>query len=130
MSIARKKLSKILIVEDEKMIASAYKKGFGAAGYAVVTAQDGADGFEKAEKELPDIIFLDIIMPGTDGLTFLRNLRASEWGKNIPVIVLTNSSDPARAAEVQRLGVSDFLLKAEWSMGQLMEKVNTRLGAN
>lgn len=118
---------KLLLVEDEKMIARAYQKGFTQAGFDIVIASDGGEGFQKAQEYRPDLVLLDLIMPGVDGLTFLRNLRGSDWGKDTSVFVLTNSSDAERADEAKHLGIDAFLLKSDWSMEQLIEKIRTHL---
>ena len=76
-----------------------------------------------AKKEKPDLILLDIIMPVMDGLTMLSELRKQEWGKDMKVLVLTNSSDQAKTAESAHLNAIDFLLKAEWSIELLTKKI-------
>src|SRR3990167_5384599 len=78
---------KILIIEDEKFISKAYQVGLAHEGFAVSAAYDGKEGLEKAKKEKPDLILLDIIMPVMDGLTMIKELRKQDWGKDLKVLV-------------------------------------------
>lgn len=122
-----KNKAKILLVEDEKIIAKAYQIGFEHAGFSVVNAYDGEDGLEKARAERPDIILLDLIMPKMDGITMLEKMRKEEWGKDLPVLILTNSNDLKRHERADELKISDFLLKSEWSLGLLIKRVKETL---
>lgn len=99
---------KILIIEDEQVIRDVLVKTFTHEWFSVLEAADGEVGLSVAEKELPDIILLDIILPKMHGLAVLSRLRESEWGKNIPVIILTNLSDSASVADALAGGVYEF----------------------
>lgn len=99
---------KILIIEDEQVIRDVLVKTFTHEWFSVLEAADGEVGLSVAEKELPDIILLDIILPKMHGLAVLSRLRESEWGKNIPVIILTNLSDSASVADALVGGVYEF----------------------
>src|SRR3990167_8780790 len=114
---------KILIVEDEKFISKAYQLGLAHEGFKTIAACNSQEGLVMAKKEKPDLILLDIIMPVIDGLTMLKELRKQDWGKDLKVLVLTNSNDQARTAESAHLEVIDFLLKAEWSIELLTKKI-------
>lgn len=118
---------KILIVEDEKFISKAYQLGLAHEGFKTLAAYNGQEGLEMAKKEKPDLILLDIIMPAMDGLTMLSELRKQDWGRDMKVLVLTNSSDQARNAESAHLKAIDFLLKSEWSIELLAKKIRTVL---
>lgn len=124
------KKPKILIIEDEKVISKAYQLGLAHEGFRVVAAYDGREGLEVAKKEKPDLILLDIIMPIMDGLTMLSELRKRDWGKDLKVLVLTNSGDQARTVESAHLNAIDFLLKAEWSLELLVKKIKEILKIN
>jgi DNA-binding response OmpR family regulator len=84
-------------------------------------------GLRIALKEHPDLILLDILMPEKDGMGMLKDLRRDDWGKNVPVIVLSNLNDPPRVAEALRNGVYDFLVKSECNLAKVLNKVKTRL---
>ena len=80
----------ILIVEDEAPLLRILKDTLGDEGFRVFAAADGKEGLELAETHVPDFILLDIVMPRTNGMVMLRKLRESDWGKGIPVLILTN----------------------------------------
>ncbi len=115
--------AKILVIEDERMVREAIKRKLEVSGFEVVEAGDGQEGLALAEKEKPSLILLDLIIPLMDGLTVLEKLRGSDWGKDIPVIILSNLSDNATVAESKKRGVYDFLIKTDWSLDDVVEKV-------
>lgn len=112
---------KILIVEDEAPQLKALRDKMKNEGFSVITAVNGVEGLRLAEEESPDIILLDIVMPQMDGLTMLHSLRDSEWGKHIPIIILTNLSEAATALEGEE--VEDYLVKANWKMSELVDRI-------
>lgn len=118
---------KILIVEDEQFISQTISNKFKISGFEVLNAVDGFSGLKQAFDNHPDIILLDIVMPDMDGITMLKKLREDEWGKNIPVIMLTNLSDADKIAEVMTLGVTDFLVKANWELSDVVKLVSEKL---
>lgn len=120
---------KILVIEDEKPLRLALKDKLTKAGYDVVEAQDGVQGLELALSEHPDMLLLDLIMPKMDGHTMLAELRKDEWGKFVPVIILTNSNDNTAILGTLQLSAQDFLIKAETSLSDIVEDVKSRIGA-
>jgi DNA-binding response OmpR family regulator len=82
-------MKKILIVDDEKDISLMLKKRLTAEGYSVITANDGYAALALAKSQLPDLIILDIIMPGMEGVEVAEKLKEHPLTKNIPVIFLT-----------------------------------------
>jgi DNA-binding response OmpR family regulator len=100
---------KILLVEDEKKIASFVRKGLEAAGFVVDVAAHGDDGFTLATTRPYDAAILDIMLPGRDGLSILRNLR--ERKSPLPVILLTARSELNERLEGLNLGADDYLAK-------------------
>jgi DNA-binding response OmpR family regulator len=119
---------KILIVEDENTLRQAMADKFMREGFKVLEASDGETGLDKAIKEHPDIILLDIIMPKVDGLSMLKQLRADSWGTNVPVLVLTNLNDAEYVAKAMESGVYDFLVKSDWKLDDLVQRVKNKLG--
>jgi DNA-binding response OmpR family regulator len=119
---------KVLIVEDELPMRQALVSKFQDAGFKTLEAGDGEEGLKIALKEHPDMIILDILMPKMDGISMLKELKKDHWGNAAAVILLTNISDSARLAEALELGIEDYLIKAEWKLRDLVEKVNNRLG--
>jgi len=122
-----KQKKRVLIVEDEKSLFEILKDKFEMEGFGVLIAENGAIGLEVALKELPDIILLDIAMPVMDGLEMLRLLRDDEKGKNLKVIILTNYGDMEKFVQAKELGVVDYLVKADWSMKDIVEKVRKQI---
>ncbi len=83
---------------------------------------------DAALKKHPDLIILDLIMPKTDGLSMLKELRGDDWGKEVPVIILTNLSDAENVAKAMEKGVYDFLVKSDWKLEDLIKRVKDKLG--
>jgi len=104
---------KVLIIDDEQLILDMYSERIKEAGYEVLTALDGQKGAEIAQNEHPDVILLDIIMPKYNGLDVLRDLKADDKTKDIPVYLLTNLPQEASGEKAKQLGASGYLVKAE-----------------
>lgn len=119
--------NKILIVEDDLDLLEVLINKFTMEKFEVLQAPDGKIGLEVACKEHPDLILLDIIMPIMDGISMLGQLRADAWGKNVPVILLTNLSDEGKVAEAMHHGVYDYLVKSDWSIDDVVKKVRLKL---
>ena len=119
---------KILIVEDDVLLVKAISYEFEQENFEVFTAGNGEDGLAMAEQHLPDLILADINMPKMDGLTMLKNLRATEWGKDMLVIMLTNYSDEQRVLEALSQKAFYYLVKSDWDLSQIVAKVKEKLG--
>ncbi|MBP7826243.1 MAG: response regulator transcription factor [Verrucomicrobia bacterium] len=100
---------KILVIEDEKKIASFIRKGLAAAGFIVEVSHRGDDGFTLATTRPYDALVLDIMLPGRDGLSILRNLRERKIG--VPIILLTARGELNERLEGLNLGADDYLTK-------------------
>lgn len=119
---------KILVVEDEKSLRSPLEKRLLSDGFDVITASDGEDGYNKAISEKPDLILLDIILPIMDGITVLNKLRQDPWGKSVPIIILSNLSRADMVEESKNKGVNTYLVKTDWKLEEVVEKVKYELG--
>ena len=117
------KKAKVLIVEDEESLAQMYQIKFEHEGYEVFVANDGSSGIESAQKEKPDIILLDIILPKKDGFTVLKELKAEKSTNAIKVIMLTNLGQDEDIAKGKKFGAVDYLVKANLTPAQLVDKV-------
>lgn len=120
-------MSKILVVEDEESLATALKEKVVKEGMEGEIAKNGKQGLELALRGHPDLILLDIIMPVMDGITMLKKLRGDEWGRTVPVIILTNLSDAEKVAETIDQNVSGYLVKADWKLEDVMKKIKETL---
>lgn len=113
---------KIAIIEDEAAIRRMYAFKLKHAEFEVCEAEDGFMGLEVIEKEKPDLILLDLRMPRMSGEEMLRELRSTEWGKDIPVIVLTNISRDEAPRTLWHLGVTDFIVKSNSSPQKITDR--------
>lgn len=118
----------VLIVEDELTMQRALKNRLEHAGYAVMTANDGGEAIVAMEKAPPDLVLLDLIMPKLDGISVLRQMKGSAALRTVPVVILTNLSSGDKVAEAMQLGTFDFLVKANYSLDDVLKKVRERLG--
>lgn len=100
---------KILVVDDEPQLALAVKIRLQSRGYQVVTANDGQQALESVDKEQPDLVILDVLMPVMDGYTFLRELNTRVGRGKIPVIILTARDRMKDLFEVE--GIEDYIVK-------------------
>ena len=120
-------MPKVAIIEDDQAISQMYRFKFEAEGYTVETAENGKLGLALAEQMKPDIILLDIMMPEMTGDQMLEALRATEWGKNIKVIILTNMGEQEIPPKIKELGVSGVILKADMTPKQVAEIVKKQV---
>lgn len=119
---------KVAIVEDDQAIAQMYRIKFEAEGYTVDTAENGKLGLALAESMKPDVILLDLMMPEMNGDEMLAKLRATTWGKNIKVVILTNMGEQEIPEGVKKLGVAAVILKADMTPRQVADLVKKQLG--
>ena len=119
-----------MIVEDDSFVLDIYQTKLSQEGYQVIEARDGAEALEKLEKEKPDLILLDIIMPRMDGLEVLKKLKSRSDFKNIPVILLTNLSQKEEINFGLGLGANDYLIKSHFTPTEVLEKIKIYLPAH
>jgi DNA-binding response OmpR family regulator len=120
-------MTKIAIIEDDATISQMYRMKFEASGFDVQLASDGKRGVELVEAFLPDIILLDLKMPEMNGVDALRIIRKSSWGKDIPVIILTNLGEEEAPKEVRLLGIHSYIVKANLTPRQVVQRVKEAL---
>lgn len=119
----KKKVSKVLIIEDDRFIISMYSAKFVTEGLAVAGALTAAEGFAEAESFKPDIIIMDIMLPDEDGISLLKKLKRSKTTASIPVVVLSNVSDPKFREQSLIYGAIDYWIKAFLEPSEIVEKV-------
>ncbi len=124
-----KKNTKVLIVEDEQALLMILAEKFRREGFGVQTASDGEEGLSMALRYNPDIIILDIVMPSMDGLTMLKKLRENKKGNNVPVLILSNLSDPEQINEATGRGRVEYLVKSNWGLEDVVKKVKETLSS-
>lgn len=121
------KKAKIAIIEDDIAIVQMYRMKFESEGYTVVTAGDGQAGLALIEKETPDIVLLDLMMPEMNGDEVLTKLRKEPWGKDMPVIVLTNMGESEAPKSIKENGVKQFIVKADMTPKDVADTVKATL---
>jgi len=122
-----KALKKILLVEDEVKMAEMYKQVFEKNGFKMELAFDGEKGWEMLKKSKPDLILLDVLLPGENGIGFLRRLRENSEFKDLPVIVLSNYDVPETKEEAKQLKALAYLMKADFIPQTLVKEVKSYL---
>ncbi|MCX6765815.1 MAG: response regulator [Candidatus Moranbacteria bacterium] len=115
-------------MEDDTALLEALVEKFESENFDVLQAINGVEGLESALKNHPDLILLDIIMPKMDGTAMLHELKRDHWGQHVPVVMLTNISDAGRLAEALEIGIDEYLVKAEWKLKDIVERVKKILG--
>ncbi|MGZ6005133.1 MAG: response regulator transcription factor [Candidatus Saccharimonadales bacterium] len=120
-------MAKVAIVEDDKAIAEMYRIKFETDGNKVFTAEDGKAGLELVEKNKPDILLLDLMMPVMTGDEMLKALRKTDWGKDLKVIILTNVSKDDAEAKLKGLKVDGYIVKAHYTPQEVVDMVKTAL---
>jgi DNA-binding response OmpR family regulator len=122
-----REMTKIANIEDDQVINQMYRMKFEAAGFEVATASDGESGLQTAKKVLPDIILLDLQMPHMGGAEALEHIRKSDWGADIPVIILTNLGEEEAPKSLRELGIHSYIVKAELTPSQVVNRVKEAL---
>lgn len=120
----------ILIVEDEQSLLDVLASKLSACGFSVLKAENGENGLNLALKHHPDLILLDIIMPKMDGMTMMHRLREDVWGSTARIIILTNLMDNEKVVEAMKNKASDYLIKTDWKLKDLVEIIKNKLGLN
>jgi DNA-binding response OmpR family regulator len=114
-------MGKVLVVEDDRFLASAYRAKLTKSGFEVQVAGDGEEGLEMLKTFTPDIILLDLVMPRRDGFATLPEIR--KLLKDVPVIVTSN------LGQKEDLDKTDYLIKSDLSMDALVTKINNAINA-
>ncbi|MEI6850684.1 MAG: response regulator [Candidatus Saccharibacteria bacterium] len=120
-------MTKIAIIEDDPVISQMYRTKFEADGFDVQMANNGERGVALVEKFLPDIILLDLQMPEMNGAEALEIIRKNDWGKNIPVIILTNMGEEESPKRIRELGIHSYIVKANLTPSQVVTRVKEAL---
>ncbi len=120
-------MTKIAIIEDNAVINQMYRMKFEVEGFDVQVASNGQDGVNLVKKFRPDIVLLDLQMPGMNGDEVLAQIRGEDWGKKIPVIILTNTGKEEAPRELDKLGIEGYIVKAEMTPKQVVERVKESL---
>jgi CheY-like chemotaxis protein len=115
---------KVVIVEDNASLADIYKTRLEVLGYEVYCAYDGEQALYLIEKALPNLVLLDLMVPKIAGDQILARMRASEWGKHIKVLIVSNLNEADAPAGLRAQGIEGYAVKANLSNDQLDDLVN------
>jgi DNA-binding response OmpR family regulator len=116
-------MKKILIVEDELAYLRLLHDQLIENGYEVIDARDGETGLKLALSEKPDLILLDLVMPGIGGLKMLKALRKHPWGERASVFILTNVNESSEISEAMNNKVSQYIIKSDLKLEDFLEKI-------
>lgn len=119
-------MATILVVDDEEPIQELLKFNLEKEGYRVRVAKDGPEALERVEKEQPDLIVLDVMLPGMDGLEVCRNLRLNAKFRDVPIIMLTAKGEEIDKVLGLELGADDYMTKP-FSPRELLARIKARL---
>jgi DNA-binding response OmpR family regulator len=118
---------KILIVEDDDFLRSLAVTKLEKESFTVFMAPNGQDGLGIAQKELPDLIILDLMLPIMSGFDVLAQLKAIDATKTIKVIVFSNLGEESDIKKCLDMGANDYLVKANFTLDELVDKIKTLL---
>ncbi len=119
---------KILIVEDDKFLRELIFEKLDSEGYEISKAADGEEGVKKAGEEKPDLILLDLILPGMDGFEVLSKIRENKELAQMPIIILSNLGQKEDIERGLTLGATDFMVKAHFTPNEIVDKIKKVLG--
>jgi len=116
-------MAKILFVEDEPTLQKELNEILQQEGFKILSAFDGEEALTLSKSEMPDLILLDLILPKKDGFEVLKELKADEKMKDIPVIVLTNLEGLGDVEKAIELGATTYLIKANYKLEDVVRKI-------
>jgi len=114
---------KILIIEDDKFLRKVISKKLAGEGYDIVEALDGEEGLKSAQDEKPDMILLDLILPGIDGFEVLARIKQDSSIAGIPVMILSNLGQKEDIDKGMKMGAVDYLIKAHFTPGEITSRI-------
>ena len=117
----------ILVIEDEPALQEAIKMKLEKDGISVIAFSTAEEGAEFLKKEKPDLIWLDILLPGMNGLEFLKVIREDLNLKDLPVVVVSVSSSQEKIKKAFDLNIADFIVKSEGDLNSIIKRVEEHL---
>jgi len=118
---------KILVIEDDKFLRDLISQKLIKEGYDIAEAVDGEKGVESAKEEKPDLVLLDLILPGIDGFEVLSRIKSDPSSAQIPVIILSNLGQKDDIERGLKMGAADYLIKAHFTPGEIIDKIRVIL---
>ena len=121
---------KILIIEDDRFLRELMSKKLVGEGYQISEATDGEEGVRSVKSEKPDLVLLDLILPGIDGFEVLARIKQDPEIAQTPVIVLSNLGQKEDIERGIKLGAVDYLIKAHFTPGEIVDKIASVFSKN
>ncbi len=118
----------ILVVEDDKFLRELLVRKLELEGYVTSVAIDGQEALKKIDKEPPQLILLDLVLPGLDGFEVLKKIKADSATSKIPVLILSNLGQKEEVEKGLNLGADDYLIKAHFTPEEIIAKIKKLLG--
>lgn len=115
---------RVLIVEDDKFLREMLVRKLFEAGFEVESAIDAPAAFALLGEKKPEVVLLDIMLPGEDGFSILGKIRADEATKELPVIILSNLGQQEDVTKALELGATDFMVKANFTIDEIIKKLH------
>lgn len=112
-----------MIVEDDRLLRDMMSRKLEKEGYEVILVVDGSEAESKIKEERPDVVLLDLILPGVNGFEILEAIKKDDNLKDIPVIILSNLGQKSEVDRGIELGASDYLVKAHFTPSEIIEKL-------
>jgi len=120
-------MKKILIVEDDKFLRELVVTSLTKKNYIVLEALDGEEGIKKTKEEKPDLVLLDLVLPGMDGFEVLTQIKSDPAVSSIPVIIFSNLGQKEDVEKGLALGASGYLVKAHFVLSEVVAKIKQLL---
>lgn len=120
-------MAKILLIEDEEFLRDIYKRTLDLANMPTDAAVNGKDGLKALENNTYDLVLLDIMLPDTNGLEILKQIKSQEKTKDIPVVLLTNLGQETIIKQGYDLGALGYLIKSSHNPDEIVEEVKNML---
>ena len=117
----------ILVAEDDTLLLNSITEVLNSSGFKVLQARDGKQGLDMAIKSHPDLILTDNLMPILNGVDMVAKLRQDDWGKKVPVIIMTNMYNADTLNKSLEAGVTDYVMKSDFSVDSVVELIQSRL---
>lgn len=121
-------MKRIVLVEDEELLADLIEKKLLRLGYEVKVAEDGEEGIFLIKQEKPDLVLLDILLPKRTGMEVMEAMREDKDTKDLPVIIISNSGQEVEVERAKELGAKDWLVKTNFDPEEVIEKVKAHIG--
>lgn len=120
-------MKSILLIEDDPFLLDIYTTKLKEARFSVIVAADGEEGLRKIKEEVPELLLLDIVLPGMDGWEFLRKIKKDDKFKNLKIIILSNLDQKMEVEKGLKLGAVKYLIKAHFTPTEVVKQIKKTL---